>query len=132
MKKLLHFFENLQNQGKNYLQNELEILRLRALGAIASLLARAYAVIFLIISFNIMLVLVGLWLGFWLSSLTGSYSLGFGLAAALFIFFLLILIIFHRALLVRPFENLVIRFYEHSQEKVQAADEAQNAVQDEK
>lgn len=123
--KLFKIFEDLINQVKTYLNNEVEILRLRALSLIASLLARAYALTFLIISFNITLVLVGLWLGFWLSEVLGSQTLGFGAAALIFIFFLIVLTIFHRALLIRPFENLVIRIYHQSRNEKQE-DEKEN------
>lgn len=104
--------ENLINNYRNSLLEEWELLKLKVLRVVSHFLASAFALIFLIIFFNITLVLGGLWLGFLLSEILGSFMAGFGASALIFVLILAVLVIFQGPLLVRPFQNAIIRVYD--------------------
>ncbi len=106
--KIWDEFKAWLDQVKEYFQTELELIKLKSVRAISALAARAYALVFFVIFINITLVLGGLWLGFFFSELLNSNVYGFGLAFGAFILLFVLFVRFRHALLIRPFQNLMI------------------------
>ncbi|MFI5154713.1 MAG: hypothetical protein ACHQEM_00915 [Chitinophagales bacterium] len=94
---------------KEYMETRMEIFRLQGV-RIAS--KSAGFLIWVIISlFLLFLILIfsGIVLGCWLSSLTNSYTMGFGLTTLLFLVIFALLAIFRNALFIRPIMQSIIR-----------------------
>ena len=87
---------------KEYLETRLEIIRLQGIKAFSK--ATGYIIWILISLFLVFLVIIflGLVLGFWLSELSGNLVIGFGLTTLILIFFLALLAIFRKSLFVNP------------------------------
>lgn len=108
--------------------NEIELIKLRAYKNLSSILARAYMLISLSVFFMLTLVLSSLWLGFFFSDIFKSFNAGFGTVAAIYIVLFGLLVLFRKALLVRPFENFMVKMYKEfvAKEEPPAADEPKN------
>lgn len=107
--KIWDEFKAWVDQVKEYFQTELELIKLKSVKTVSAIVARAYALIFFLIFINITMILGGLWLGFFLSELLGSTVHGFGLAFFSFILLFALFVRFRKALLIGPFQNLMIR-----------------------
>lgn len=108
-------FQGLQkilDRFRRLVEKEWELVKLKSVLTLSRLIANAYAFIFLAIFINITLVLVGLFIGFWLTEVTGSFTQGFGLTAAIFVLVSILLLIFRKALLVNPFSSALLHFYQ--------------------
>lgn len=100
-------------------QNEVEIIKLKAYKNLSSLVAKAYMVVSLMVFAVLTLGLCSIWLGLFLSEIFSSYSAGFGIIAALYVLLFFILFRFRKALLQRPIENLMARAYEGGRENTE-------------
>ena len=113
IKAIQQFFDKL----KNLVLTEVEIIKLKAFKALTTAVANAYAALSLIIFLNTTLILCGVWFGFYMSRLLDSFHAGFGIAAAVFILLLIILAVFHQQIMVKPFQNLMIRALKGDEDK---------------
>jgi len=93
------------------IEGELELYKLQALRFLSRSLAGGFALLFFMLFFIIIMILGGLWLGFILSDFLGSFTAGFGAAVLVFLVLFLLLLALRKPLLIRPFQNAVIRFY---------------------
>ena len=93
---------------QEYIDTEKELLKLRIVKEISGVLGIVIAAVFLIMIFHIGIALIGIWLGFLLSSVFDSYSIGFGITGSVYILWLAVLVVFRRPLLITPFTNIVI------------------------
>jgi hypothetical protein len=94
---------------KDYLETRLEIFRLQAV-RIAS--QSAGYMIWIIVSLFILFIIFifsGIVLGCWLSGLTGSYIMGFGLTTLIFVVIFALLMLFRNSLFINPVMQSVIR-----------------------
>lgn len=93
---------------KEYLETKFEIIRLQGIKAFSK--AIGYVIWILISVFLVFLVIIflGLVLGFWLSELSGNLVIGFGLTTLILIFFLALLAIFRKSLFVNPVIKVMI------------------------
>lgn len=107
--KLFDQIKDIGERIKVYLESEKELLRLWVVKKASSIVGNIFSFIIILFILDIALALVGIWLGFWLSDITGSYAIGFGLSAITFLILMLLLLIFRKPLLVRPFMNLAVR-----------------------
>jgi hypothetical protein len=102
---------------KEYLETRLEIFRLQAV-RIAS--QSAGYMIWIIISLFILFIILifsGIVLGCWLSGITGSYTMGFGLTTLIFIAIFALLMIFRNKLFIHPVMQTIIRSSLEEQEE---------------
>jgi len=102
--------DQLYSTAKDYIKLEAESLKLKAVLESSKSLGTVFAFAFLLVFLIIVLLLSGIWLGFWLSELLQSYILGFGFSSLTFIVAFLILILFRRTLLEKPFANLSVKY----------------------
>lgn len=107
--KIWDEFKAWIEQVKEYFGTELELVKLKSVRAISAIAARAYALIFFVIFINITMILGGLWLGYFISELLDSTVWGFGIAFLAFVVLFFLLVRFRRAILIRPFQNLMIQ-----------------------
>ena len=87
---------------QDYLETRMEIYRLQGVKAASK--AIGYLIGLLVSLFLVFLVIIflGLVLGFWLSDLSGSLIVGFGLTSLIMVFFVFLLVIFRKSLFINP------------------------------
>ena len=102
------FFKENKSLLKEYLETRLEIFRLNAIrmashsaGVLAWLIISIF-LIFLIVLF------AGLTLGFWLSKLTGSHVMGFGLVSILFVVVFVVFTLLRKKLFLEPIMQMIL------------------------
>lgn len=121
--RLPNFIQSILDRVQEYFETEKELLRLKIVRQVSFLLAHLIAMLFVVILFNIMLAMAGIWLGFYFTELLGSHSIGFGLSAGIFVLLLVLVMAFRRTLLVKPFVNIAVKIF---------ASESKDAHEDEK
>lgn len=96
------FIQTNKTLLKDYLETRMEIYRLQ--GVKASSKAIGYLIWLQVSLFLVFLVIIflGLVLGFWLSELSGSLIVGFGLTSLILVFFGILLVIFRKSLFINP------------------------------
>ncbi len=99
------------------IESELELYKLQGLRLLSRTLAGGFAILFFMLFFIIIMILGGVAIGFVLSDVLGSYAAGFGVAVGAFLVLFFLLLLLRRPLLLRPFENLIIRFYLQKEQK---------------
>ncbi len=104
----INFIKKYIDQVKEYLRNETELIRLKIFRVIAMVAANLFAAIFVIIMLNITLAILGIWFAFFLSEILHSFVLGFGFAGLTYLVILFLIIVFRKALLIRPFANIAV------------------------
>ena len=87
---------------QDYLETRMEIYRLQGVKAASK--AIGYLIGLLVSLFLVFLVIIflGLVLGFWLSDLSGSLIVGFGLTSLIMVFFVFLLVLFRKSLFINP------------------------------
>ena len=87
---------------QDYLETRIEIYRLQGVKAASK--AIGYLIGLLVSLFLVFLVIIflGLVLGFWLSDLSGSLIVGFGLTSLIMVFFVFLLVLFRKSLFINP------------------------------
>jgi hypothetical protein len=103
------FFQDNKALLKEYLEIRMELYRLQATRFISK--AAGYLVWIVISLFLLFLILIfsGIVLGCWLSGLTHSYVIGFGLTTGILIVIFAFLAIFRKTLFVNPLTQNIIR-----------------------
>jgi hypothetical protein len=102
------FLQSNKSLAKEYLETRLEIFRLSAIrmaSKSAGLLVWVIISLFLIF---LIILFTGITVGFWLSKLTDSYVLGFGLVAIALILLFVILTVFRKKLFLEPLMQLIL------------------------
>lgn len=94
---------------KDYINSELDLLKLSAMRKIGNLLGLIFSAIFVMFLFHITIALIGIWVGFWLSEVYDSTSIGFGITVLIYMLWTIISIVFRRTLLVKPFSKLILK-----------------------
>jgi len=102
------FFKDNKRLVREYLDTRMEVYKLKLIRIISK---SAGYIIWIIISLFLLLLLMiflGVVGGIWLSEITGSYVIGFGIVAILILVKILFLAVFRKALLVNPIIRSVI------------------------
>jgi len=102
------FFKENKKLVREYLDTRMEVYKLKLIRIISK---SAGYFIWIVISLFLLLLLMiflGLVFGIWLSEITGSYVLGFGIVALLILVKILFLSLFRKALFVNPIIQSVI------------------------
>lgn len=94
---------------REYLQTRLEILRLQGIRAFAQAAGTLIWAILLLFLLFMFLIFVGLVLGFWFSSLFGSYVAGFGLATGVLLLTGILLTTLRKVLFINPIIRTMVR-----------------------
>ena len=103
------FFQENKKLVKDYFETRLDIFRLKIIRIFSK---SAGYLIWIIISLFLLwlfIIFLGLVTGFWLSSVTGSYTIGFGITAIIILILIIILALLRRVLFVNPFIRTIIK-----------------------
>jgi hypothetical protein len=102
------FFQSNKSLAKEYVETRLEIFRLNAIRtASKSAGLLVWMIISLFLVFLIILFL-GVTIGFWLSKLTDSFVMGFGLVTIALILLCVVLAVFRKKLFLEPLMQLIL------------------------
>lgn len=93
----------------DYWETQLEIYRLKGVKAFSKSVGYLLWVIISIFMIWLITVFIGLVMGFWLSALTGSYVMGFGITTLIFIVITLLLWVFRKPLFVNPLIKSILQ-----------------------
>ena len=111
------FFKESKPLLREYIETRLELYRLQAIRLISQ--SAGYLIWILISLFLLLLIMIfsGVALAFWISGLTHSYVLGFGLTTLLLILVFILMAVFRNALFIHPVIQAIIRNINDSFEK---------------
>ncbi|MBS1917807.1 MAG: hypothetical protein JST87_16160 [Bacteroidetes bacterium] len=114
------FFQSNKSLAKEYFETRLEIFRLNAIRmASKSAGLLVWMIISLFLVFLIILFL-GVTIGFWLSKLTDSFVMGFGLVTLALILLCVILAVFRKKLFLEPLMQIIL---DRASEEIDEEDE---------
>ncbi|MGH2642588.1 MAG: hypothetical protein ACRDE2_01450 [Chitinophagaceae bacterium] len=103
------YFTESKNVISNYLEARWKFTRLQVAGKLAHALGVFLAIIIAAMIGFFVVMFLGLLLAFWISDLSGSHTLGFGISALIFIILFIFVLIFRRRLIQIPMANILIR-----------------------
>jgi len=104
-----------------YLETRMEIYRLQSLRIFSKSAGYfAWIIVSLFLAFLI-LIFSGLMIGYWFSSMLGSYVKGFGLVTLLLIVVFVLLALFRKSLFVDPVVHSIIQRSREEEEEEEAA-----------
>jgi len=115
------FFQENKSVLKEYIETRLEIFRLQAIKISSK--SAGYLVWIIVSLFLLFLIAIfsGMTLGYWLSSLTGSYVKGFGLTALLMVLLFILFAVFRKKFFLNPIIRAII------QSSMEEMDDEENA-----
>jgi hypothetical protein len=118
------FFKENKKLVKEWLDARLEIYKLKLIRIISKSAGYfIWIIISLFLSF-LFIIFLGLVAGFWLSDLTGSYVIGFGITTLIILLKIILLTVFRKTLFVNPIIRSIIKRANHDEDEM---DEEQNA-----
>lgn len=102
------FFRENKKLVKDYFDTRLDIFRLKMIRVFSK--SAGYLIWILISVFLLFLFIIflGITTGFWLSSLTGSYTRGFGLTTLILLLLIVVLALLRKVLFVNPIIRNII------------------------
>src|ERR1700733_3258976 len=115
------FFSENKALLKEYMETRMEISRLQSLRIFSRSAGYfAWIIVSLFLAFLIVL-FTGVVVGFWFSSLLGSYVKGFGLVTLLLLALFLLIVLFRKSLFVNPvIQSIIQRSREEDKEEQMA------------
>lgn len=124
---MFQFVNRYFDRLKVLFNKEVELVKLKALKGLADFFSHAFLLIFITIFINTLIIVGSIWLGFVLSEMFDSMSIGFGLVTLLVFIIFIFIIIFRKAFIINPFRNGMMAFY-LSTEDAQAKKKAHNEI----
>lgn len=103
------FISESKDVASTYVRAKWKLLRLNAAGKAVHALGLFMSIIISAMLGFFVVMFLGFLLAFWISDISGSFSLGFAITALLFIILLAITLIFRRKLILIPVSNILIR-----------------------
>lgn len=101
------FFSGSKKVIEHYIRTRIALLRVRMTLSLTNVLSSLLSMILVAFLFMVVLIFMGVTLGFWLSGLLGSYTRGFGVTTLAYILLVLLCLRFRERLFRRPMLNLV-------------------------
>jgi len=99
---------------QRYIETRVEILRLQLIRSSSKAIGSLVWLIVLLFIFFLLLIFIGLILGFLFAELTGSNVIGFSISTGILFLFTLLLIVFRRKLFIDPVVHLLIGIFSSS------------------
>jgi hypothetical protein len=99
---------------QRYIETRVEILRLQLIRSSSKAIGSLVWLIVLLFIFFLLLIFIGLILGFLFAELTGSNVIGFSISTGILFLFALLLIVFRRKLFIDPVVHLLIGIFSSS------------------
>jgi hypothetical protein len=94
---------------KDYLETKTDIYKLKAIRSSSLILGSLVWIIISAFLFFLLFIFIGLVLGFWLSELTDSLTIGFGLTTLLLLLVMLLVALFRKQLFIYPMIRIFIK-----------------------
>lgn len=94
---------------KDYLETKTDVYKLKAIRSSSLILGSLVWIFISAFLFFLLFIFIGLVLGFWFSSLTDSFTIGFGLATLLLFFVMLLVVMFRKQLFIYPIIRIFIK-----------------------
>lgn len=103
------YFQDTKRKLRQYINKRILLIRLQAtekFSKIASIIVNAIVIVLI----GLFLLIFGsITLGYWLASLTGSFTIGFGIVALIYLVIFLFVVFFMRKILQNFFINVFIK-----------------------
>ncbi|WP_417601082.1 hypothetical protein [Owenweeksia hongkongensis] len=112
---------------QKYLDTEKELIKLKVVKELARFLGMVFSAIFIITMFHLCVLMVGMWIGFLLSSFFDNHLIGFGITTVIYIIWLIVSVKYKKTLLIKPFTNIVISAMTETSNNEKIEDEQQGA-----
>lgn len=113
------FFQENAKLLREYLETKMKIYRLRAVRMISKSAGYFLWIIISLFLLFLFIIFLGVVLALWLSDITGSYIVGFGITTGIILLVIILLSIFRKALFVNP---IIKAFINQSEESVNDED----------
>ena len=107
--KLGTFFKENKKLLKDYFEIRLDIFRLKIIRIFSESAGYFIWIIISLFLLWLLIIFLGLVTGFWLSSVTGSYTTGFGITALIILALIIILALLRKVLFVNPIIRTIIK-----------------------
>ncbi|MGP8214439.1 MAG: phage holin family protein [Bacteroidia bacterium] len=102
--------EELTDNVKEYINIRVELVKLQATNKVSILIAILEFGLIAFLLVQLILIVAGLALGYYLSSVTGSTFLGFLLVTGLYIIMGIVLVTYRKKLIINPIRNIIIKY----------------------
>lgn len=103
------FFSSVKEHSVSWLEAKKNAYMLKAIRLVSKMAGNLTWFIVSLFLFLLFSVFIGLTLGFWLSSLTGSYVAGFGIVTGLIVLMIVLLTLLKRKIFIDPMIRKFIR-----------------------
>ncbi len=103
------FFNSVKEHAENWFTARLNFYKLKGIRLFAKIAGNFTWFIISLFLFLLFSVFIGLTLGFWLSNVTGSNVLGFGIVTLLILLKIVLLYVFRKKLFINPMIRLMIK-----------------------
>jgi small-conductance mechanosensitive channel len=119
------FIKHNKSLLKEYIETRLDLYRLQGARQAARLGGFLIWIVIALFLLFLILIFCGITMGYWFSSITDSYVLGFGIATGVLILMMLLITVLRRALFVNPIMRNILKQFEekHSHEEEEEEDE---------
>ncbi|MBY0535733.1 MAG: hypothetical protein K2P88_07785 [Chitinophagaceae bacterium] len=107
------FFKQVQELLMDYVNTRLETAQLKAVRSISQILGTLIWIIISLFLVFLVIIFVGLVVGFWFTQITGSYIAGFAIATGFIVLLLILATLLRKVLFINP---LIRLFLQKSQE----------------
>ncbi|MEP6466215.1 MAG: phage holin family protein [Parafilimonas sp.] len=106
-----NYFQDTKNRVKQYIDQRLLLLRLQAMQKISRIAAGVVTIIIISVVALFLIVFASITAGYWLASVTGSLTAGFGIVALFYLVVFLFVTLFLRKILQNMFINTFIKLF---------------------
>jgi len=106
-----NYFQETRKKLKQYIQHRLLLIRLQATDKASNLAATLITVTVVLLTALFLLIFASLTAGYWLSNVTGSFTIGFGIVALFYLVIFLLVIFFLRKSLQHFLVNKFIHLF---------------------
>ncbi len=103
-----NFFRENKKLAKEYIDTRLEIYRLLILKGLSKSAGYFIWIIVTLFLCSLIIIFLGLVTGFWMTNLTGSHTLGFGIATLFIVVLTVLIAAFRKALFINPIIRNII------------------------
>lgn len=102
------FFSDTKKELESYLSNRLLLFKMQAANKFARTIAKIIVVMLLILFFFACLLFLSITAGYFFSTLTGSFTYGFGIVTGVYLIFFLFMLVYRKKM-DKSIANLIIK-----------------------
>lgn len=102
------FFSETKQELENYLSNRLLLFKMQATNKFARISAKLIIVMLLLLCCFIFILFVSVTAGYFFSTITGSFTSGFGIVTGIYLIFFLLMVMFRKKL-DKSIANFIIK-----------------------